>query len=133
MVLVAINNWLRFDALSIINDLIELAAAILIIVSVVWLPIDLIRWDTRRYALTNRRAIRTEGLFRRSTFDSSLEQINDIAVVETTVGRLLRYCRPDAVHGIRQGQRDVRAAARWPAVQEGCAGCQGSASAIARR
>jgi len=92
--LVAINQWISFDQdsfLSFINDLIRWAAFIMIIISVVWLPIDLIRWDTRRYALTNRRAIRLEGLFRKSTFDSSLEQINDIGLIETFFGRRLRY------------------------------------------
>ena len=92
--LVALNQWISFDPdsfLSIINDIIKWAAFVMIIISVVWLPIDLIRWDTRRYALTNRRAIRLEGLFRKSTFDSSLEQINDIGLVETFFGSRLGY------------------------------------------
>jgi hypothetical protein len=92
--LVALNQWISFDPdsfLSIINDIIKWAAFVMIVISVVWLPIDLIRWDTRRYALTNRRAIRLEGLFRKSTFDSSLEQINDIGLIETFFGRRLKY------------------------------------------
>ncbi len=56
-----------------------------------WLPVDLIRWDSRHYVLTNRRAMRVEGVLRKSSIDSSLEQITDIGLDETTFGRLLGY------------------------------------------
>jgi hypothetical protein len=89
-----LNQLLDFNEeglLSFINDVLRWIIGIMIIVAVVWLPIDLIQWDTRRFVLTNRRSIRMQGLLRRTTFDSSLEQINDIGVVETTLGRYLGY------------------------------------------
>jgi hypothetical protein len=89
-----LNQLLDFNEeglFSFINDVLRWIIGIMIIVAVVWLPIDLIQWDTRRFVLTNRRSIRMQGLLRRTTFDSSLEQINDIGVVETTLGRYLGY------------------------------------------
>jgi len=76
---------------SFINDILMMIIVVMIIIAVIWLPIDLVRWDSRRYALTNRRAIRLEGVIRKNTFDSSLEQINDIGLVQTAVGRSLGY------------------------------------------
>ena len=52
---------------------------------------DLIRWDSRHYVLTNRRALRMEGVLRRTSIDSSIEQITDIALTETTLGRFFGY------------------------------------------
>ena len=64
---------------------------VLFLVTIVWLPIDLIRWDSRHYVLTNRRALRMEGVLRRTSIDSSIEQITDIALTETTLGRFFGY------------------------------------------
>ncbi len=89
-----LNQLLDFNDdgfFNFINDLIRWVMAIMIIVSVIWLPINLVQWDTRRFVLTNRRSMRTQGLLRRSTINSSLEQINDIGLVETTIGRMLGF------------------------------------------
>ena len=52
--------------LDIINDLVGWIVVILIVVSIVWLPIDLVRWCSRRYVLTNRRAMRMDGVLRKA-------------------------------------------------------------------
>ena len=92
--LLALNNIFEFNDdqfFSFINDLIRWAVVILFLVTIVWLPIDLIRWDSRHYVLTNRRALRMEGVLRRTSIDSSIEQITDIALTETTLGRFFGY------------------------------------------
>ena len=92
--LLALNSLFSFNDdqfLSFINDLITWVVVILFLVAVVWIPVDLIRWDSRHYVLTNRRTMRVEGVLRKSTIDSSLEQVTDISLVETTFGRLFGY------------------------------------------
>ena len=92
--LLALNSLFTFNDdqfLSFINDLITWVVVILFLVAVVWVPIDLIRWDSRHYVLTNRRAMRVEGVLRKTSIDSSIEQITDIGLVETTFGRLFGY------------------------------------------
>jgi len=92
--LIILNEVFNFNDdqfFSFINDLISFAIVILFLIAVVWLPIDLIRWDSRRFVLTNRRSMRVAGVLRKTSFDTSLEQINDIGLVEPTVGRLLGY------------------------------------------
>ena len=71
--LALVNQWLGF-----INDIVHWIVLIALIVAIVWLPIDLVRWWSRHYVLTNRRSIRMEGVLRKQSMDSSLEQINDI-------------------------------------------------------
>jgi hypothetical protein len=92
ILLALINSWLQFgEALSFINDIVAWILIIAAIIAVIWLPIDLIRWYSRHYVLTNRRAMRMEGVFRKKSFDSSLEQINDIAFSQSVFGRALGY------------------------------------------
>ena len=98
----------------------------MIIVSVIWLPYDLVQWDTRRVILTNRRSMRTQGLFRKSSFDLSLEQINDIGLAETTVGRFLGYSDLTLYTASDQANETYHPSARRLAVQEGRAGREGS-------
>ncbi|HKZ91216.1 MAG TPA: PH domain-containing protein, partial [Candidatus Limnocylindrales bacterium] len=87
-----VNGWLDFEGfLDIINELVRWVIAIMVIVSIVWLPVDLVRWRSRRYVLTNRRAMRMSGVLRKQGFDSSLEQINDIRSEQSFLGRRLGY------------------------------------------
>ena len=92
--LIALNNIFSFgddSIFGIINDVVRWIVVLLILITVVWLPVDLIRWDSRHYVLTNRRAIKFEGVLRQSSADSSLDQITDIGFEESTFGRLLGY------------------------------------------
>ena len=91
VLLALINQWLRFDTFKIINDIINWILIIALVIAVIWLPIDLVQWWSRRYVLTNRRAMRMQGVLRKQSFDSSLEQINDIALSQSVLGRQLGY------------------------------------------
>ena len=92
IVLFALNQWLQFGGgLSIINDIISWILIIMVVISVIWLPIDLVRWYSRKYVLTNRRAMRMSGVLKKKSFDSSLEQINDIGFVQSVFGRTFGY------------------------------------------
>jgi membrane protein YdbS with pleckstrin-like domain len=92
--LALLNQWLKFSEdsfLSFVNDLVHWTIVILLIVAIVWLPIDLVRWWSRRYILTNRRSMYLQGVLRKSSFDASLEQINDIGMMQSFLGRTLGY------------------------------------------
>ncbi|MFV2063536.1 MAG: PH domain-containing protein [Chloroflexota bacterium] len=90
--LVLVNQMIQFDGvLGIVNDVIHIGLIIAIIAALVWLPIDFVRWWSRKYVLTNRRAMRMDGVLRKKSFDSSLEQINDIGFVQSVIGRAMGY------------------------------------------
>jgi hypothetical protein len=89
-----LNSWLSDwlgDRLTIITDIVQWILVLMIIVAVIWLPINLVQWYSRKYVLTNRRAMRMSGVVRKTSFDSSLEQINDISLEQTFIGRTLGY------------------------------------------
>jgi hypothetical protein len=91
VLLSVLNQWMRFDRLSFINDIIHWIIVVLFVVAIVWLPVDIVRWWSRHYVLTNRRAMRMDGVLRKQSFDSSLEQINDIMLSQSFLGRQLGY------------------------------------------
>lgn len=53
--------------------------------------VDFLNWWNREYFVTNRRVIKTEGVFNKHVADSSLEKVNDVVLSQTALGRLLNY------------------------------------------
>src|SRR4026209_1021571 len=89
-----LNGWLDIpegNFLAFINDIIRAIVIVMLVVSIIWLPVDLVQWYSRRYVLTNRRAIRSYGIIRKHSLDTSLEQINDIGLTQSFLGRSLGY------------------------------------------
>jgi hypothetical protein len=76
---------------GIIDTVLGLATAALFIVAAVWLPIQALRWTSRRFVLTSRRVIRSDGLMRRTSIDASLDKITDISYRQTFMGARLGY------------------------------------------
>jgi len=50
-----------------------------------------LRWWNEQYLITNRRVIQTEGIITKRVIDSSLEKVNDVALIQSIWGRLLNY------------------------------------------
>jgi uncharacterized membrane protein YdbT with pleckstrin-like domain len=48
-------------------------------------------WRSREYVLTDRRVVIQEGVFSISSFDASLDKINNVFHRQTLMGRLLKY------------------------------------------
>jgi hypothetical protein len=90
--LMILSSWVRLEGLlAFLDDLLRLVTIIVVLVAVVWLPIDAIRWSSRQFVLTNRRTMRIEGVARKRSLDASLEQINDVRMEEPLLGRLFGY------------------------------------------
>ncbi len=51
----------------------------------------ILRWWNEQYMITNRRVIQTEGIITKRVIDSSLEKVNDVALIQSIWGRLLNY------------------------------------------
>lgn len=86
------NQILDFSGvLDIINEIVRVVLIIAAVVALIWLPIDIVQWFSRRYILTNRRVIRMYGVVSKNSIDSSIEHVNDIESTQSAVGRLLGY------------------------------------------
>ncbi len=48
-------------------------------------------WRTEEYLVTNRRVIQAEGVFSKRVLDSSLDKVNDVALIQSFLGRVFDY------------------------------------------
>ncbi|MGC8879101.1 MAG: PH domain-containing protein [Anaerolineae bacterium] len=69
---------------------------LLLVLVILLLPLGrfilmLLRWWNEQYIVTNRRVIQTEGIITKRVIDSSLEKVNDVALIQSIWGRLLNY------------------------------------------
>lgn len=76
---------------GLLDTIIRWVAIGMLAVAVVWLPIQVVRWTSRRYVLTNRRIIESDGLLRKRTSDAGLDKITDVGYVQPWLGARLGY------------------------------------------
>jgi len=76
---------------DIIDTPLGLATAAAFSVAAVWLPVQALRWTSRRFVLTSRRVIRSDGLLRRTSIDASLDKITDIGYRQGIIGSRLGF------------------------------------------
>ena len=53
--------------------------------------VDIVRWKNDEFVVTNRRVIRTSGVFSKNILDSSLNKINDVVLQQSWSGRIFNY------------------------------------------
>jgi hypothetical protein len=73
-----------------IGIIIAIGFAILLI-PLVTMTLDMLRWTNRLIIVTNRRVIQLSGVFNKNVFDSSLEKVNDILMSQSALGRMFDY------------------------------------------
>jgi uncharacterized membrane protein YdbT with pleckstrin-like domain len=66
-------------------------ACVLVLIPLVVLVRDFLRWWNRQYVLTNRRVIQVAGTFNKKVTDSSLEKVNDVKMVQSFFGRIFDF------------------------------------------
>jgi hypothetical protein len=66
-------------------------ALALLVVALVWIPWQYLRWVNLEYILTNRRVIQLSGVLNKRASDSSLEKINDAILSVSMLGRALGF------------------------------------------
>ena len=64
---------------------------ILVLVPVIGMIRDILRWSSRKYIVTNRRVIQVSGIFSKEVVDSSLEKVNDVKMSQSFFGRIFGY------------------------------------------
>jgi hypothetical protein len=98
LVCFAIGSWINPTGDGLIADLVRffdtllgLVTLGLFIAAAVWIPVQILRWTQRRYVLTSRRVLYSDGLLRRSSTEAALTQITDVTYKETFIGRYFGY------------------------------------------
>ena len=60
-------------------------------------------WRSEQYAVTNYRILQVEGIGSKRTFDSALDQINDVVMTQTMLGRVFGYGNIEILTGSEIG------------------------------
>lgn len=68
-----------------------LVPAAFLVVGLIWIGIVDLTWRAQEYIITNRRALKVEGLIDKKSADSSLDKINDAVLSQGVVARILHY------------------------------------------
>ena len=63
----------------------------LLLVPLLYLLWEYLKWHSREYVLTDRRVVRQEGVLSISSFDAPLDKINNVFHKQSFMGRLLKY------------------------------------------
>jgi hypothetical protein len=77
------NN--TFDGIVTLLLILGLLVALARIGAVIW------AWRNQEYLITNRRVIKSEGIFNKDMGDSSLEKVNDARLTQSWLGRIFDY------------------------------------------
>lgn len=76
---------------------------VLILLDLINLAIDIMRWQNQQYIITNWRVIHTFGILNKTSIDSSLEKVNDVRLDQSWLGRIFNYGNLEIMTGSEVG------------------------------
>ncbi len=68
-----------------------LIGLVILIIPLVSMIRDILKWNNHKYVVTNRRLIQVFGVINKNVTDSSLEKVNDIKMEQSFFGRMFNY------------------------------------------
>jgi hypothetical protein len=74
-----------------VGQLLALVALAALVVGLVLFGLQVWRWTSQDYLVTNRRVMKVEGVLNKRSMDSSLEKINDAVLDQSMIGRMFDY------------------------------------------
>ena len=114
-VLAAIILWvLAILAGTMIDSVGWIIAAVLFLASLYFVGIAVYRffaWHREQYVITNYRIIQVEGIFKKRTFDTALEKVNDVLMTQSILGRMFGYGNIKIIAGSDTAINDLTAIA----------------------
>jgi uncharacterized membrane protein YdbT with pleckstrin-like domain len=93
-------------------DLIMLGAVLLAVFAVTSALIDILRWHTEQFIVTDRRVIQLEGIFSKTVLNSSLEKITDVELRQSWLGRIFDYGDLEILTASEEAVNQMRSIAR---------------------
>ena len=74
-----------------INPVYFIFGLILLIIPLISMLRDILKWANHKYVVTTRRLIQVFGVFSKNVTDSSLEKVNDVKMDQSFLGRIFKY------------------------------------------
>lgn len=91
ILVMAVLIWATSSDLGSIDGGVQVVSLVLLIVSLAFLAMKIWAWRNQEYLITNRRVIKSEGIFNKQMGDSSLEKVNDARLTQSWLGRIFDY------------------------------------------
>jgi hypothetical protein len=95
IVVLALGLWVRGSNTegfaATLGQLLALVALVALVVGLVFFGLQMWRWVSQDYLVTNRRVMKVEGVLNKRSMDSSLEKINDAVLDQSMIGRMFDY------------------------------------------
>jgi len=73
------------------NGIIILVGFLVLLIPIITMILDILRYTNRLYIVTNRRVIQISGIYNKNVIDSSLEKVNDVKMFQSAFGRIFKY------------------------------------------
>jgi len=80
---------LKYNGLE--YPIINLGLLVIFLLAMASMAIDIMRWKSESYVVTNRRVIHSKGILNKSVMDSSLSKINDVILEQSLLGRVFSF------------------------------------------
>jgi uncharacterized membrane protein YdbT with pleckstrin-like domain len=80
---------LKYNEVS--NSFILYGLLAIVIIDVLSMSFDIMRWNNEIYIVTTRRVIHASGVLNKKVMDSSLSKINDLILEQSLLGRIFNY------------------------------------------
>jgi Bacterial PH domain/Short C-terminal domain len=74
-----------------LDGILTIALLVILIVALARIGLVVWGWRNQEYLVTNRRIIKSEGIFNKEMGDSSLEKVNDAHLTQSWLGRIFDY------------------------------------------
>lgn len=87
----AIVALVTIGRLTVFNSDLMFFALVLLLIPIISLFWDALRWSKRQYVITSRRVIQISGIYNKSVIDSSLEKVNDVKLTQSFFGRMFNF------------------------------------------
>lgn len=94
-----VQNGQYSDKLPIVAGIV----AFLILLDLINLAVDIMRWQNQQYIITNWRVVQTFGILNKTSIDSSLEKVNDVRLDQSWLGRIFNYGNLEIMTGSEVG------------------------------
>jgi len=80
-----------------------LFGAFIMLIPILSMTHDILKWSNRQYIVTNRRVMQIAGVINKEVTDSSLEKVNDVKMYQSAVARMFDYGDIEILTASEQG------------------------------
>jgi membrane protein YdbS with pleckstrin-like domain len=103
----AILIWSSTSDLGTVGSLLGIVSLIALVVCLVQIGLKVWAWRNQEYLVTNRRVIKSEGIFNKNMGDSSLNMVNDAHLSQSLLGRIFNFGSLEIMTAAEEADTDM--------------------------